>query len=232
MKHLIIEELSGWKRWEVVWLVAECVVILALSIYWGDTVMGTISAITGVACVVCTGKGKLSAYLFGLINASLYGWIAFHAKYYGEVMLNWLYYVPMQFYGFYVWKKNMNPETHEVRKRKMTWKGRFLLTVVMVLITWLYGLVLKRMGGELPYMDALSTGISVVAIIISIKMYLEQWILWIIVDTVTVIMWAMAFAKGNSNIATLIMWSVYLANGVIMYLKWAKEIKMENAKTS
>lgn len=32
-----------------------------------DSVIGIISATTGVACVVCTGKGKLSAYLFGLI---------------------------------------------------------------------------------------------------------------------------------------------------------------------
>ena len=55
--------MSGWEKWEVAWLLAACTVIAVLSICWQDTVMGIISATTGVACVVCTGKGKLSAYI-------------------------------------------------------------------------------------------------------------------------------------------------------------------------
>lgn len=31
-------------------------------------------------------------------------------------MLNSLYYVPMQFVGFYVWNKHMDKETKEVEK--------------------------------------------------------------------------------------------------------------------
>ena len=57
--------------------------------------MGIISATTGVACVVCTGKGKLSAYIFGVVNCVLYAIISYQAKLYGETMLNALYYVPM-----------------------------------------------------------------------------------------------------------------------------------------
>ena len=71
---------------------------------------------TGVASVVCTGKGKLSAYLFGLVNSVLYALIAWQAAYYGETMLNLLYYVPMQFVGFFVWSRHMNEGTHEVEK--------------------------------------------------------------------------------------------------------------------
>ena len=53
----------------------------------------------------------------------------------------------------------------------------------------------------------------------------RQWLLWIIVDTVTVIMWGVAFINGSESIATLIMWIVYLGNAVIMYGKWMKEAK-------
>ena len=67
VSRFIREELSGWKLWEVVWLFSACAVIAALSVYWHDTVMGIVSATTGVACVVCTGKGKLSAYIFGAV---------------------------------------------------------------------------------------------------------------------------------------------------------------------
>ena len=111
IQTFISNELSGWKIWEIIWLSVACLTILVLSIYMGDTVIGVISATTGVICVVCVGKGKLSAYLFGAINAAFYAYIAYTAKYYGEVMLNAFYYFPMQFYGFYVWSRNMNQET-------------------------------------------------------------------------------------------------------------------------
>ena len=100
VKKFIRNELAGWKAWEAGWLITACVIITILSIYWGDTLMGIISATTGVACVVCTGKGKLSAYIFGMVNTLLYAIIAFKAKFYGEVMLNALYYFPMQFTEF------------------------------------------------------------------------------------------------------------------------------------
>ena len=77
MKKFIKEELFGWKFLEVFWLVLATVIIAGLSVYWGDTTMGIVSATTGVICVVCTGKGKLSAYIFGAINTLLYAIIAF-----------------------------------------------------------------------------------------------------------------------------------------------------------
>lgn len=101
-KEIIKEEMIGWKKLELAWLFMACFIITCLSIYWNDTLMGIIGATTGVACVVCTGKGKLSAYLFGLINCVLYAIIAYKAHLYGETMLNALYYVPMQFVGFYI----------------------------------------------------------------------------------------------------------------------------------
>ena len=217
------EECSGWKPWEIGWLTLACCVILGLSIYWQDTAMGIVSATTGVACVVCTGKGKLSAYLFGLVNTVLYAIISWKASFYGEVMLNALYYVPMQFYGFYVWSRHINTETHEVEKRRMGTKGRFLMAVSVAAATGIYGWILQLLGGNMPYVDALSTVVSVVAMMISVKMYMEQWMLWILVDIVTIIMWGVQFYHGSDSIATLLMWIVYLGNAVIMYVKWGKE---------
>ena len=119
----------------------------------------------------------------------------------------------------------MNAETAEVYKRRMRPRGLALLLLAVALGTLLLGTVLRRMGGNLPYVDALSTVVSVTAMIVSIRMYSEQWILWIIVDVVTVIMWAAAFARGEDSIATLVMWAVYLVNAVIMLVKWEKEAK-------
>lgn len=129
----------------------------------------------------------------------------------------------MQFYGFYVWSKNMNPYTNEVYKKSMNIKNTAIMLIVVAVLTLAYGMLLQWLNGSLPYVDALSTVVSIVALYISIKMYAEQWILWIIVDIVTVIMWLVAVADGTGSVAVLLMWIVYLLNACIMYFKWKGE---------
>lgn len=225
MKEIILNEFKGWKVLEITWLVLACAIITGLSIYWKDTVMGIISATTGVACVICTGKGKLSAYVFGLINAILYAIIAYQQTLYGETILNALYYVPMQFIGFFLWSKNMNNETHEVKKIHMKNKTRIITLISMVLGTIIYGLILKHMKDEMPFVDSFTTVSSVVAMVVSVKMYAEQWWIWVVVDIFSVYMWYTRFAIGQDNMATLLMWVVYLLNACIMCYKWEKEAR-------
>lgn len=225
LKEIVKNEITGWKKFEVLWLVLACAVIIGLSIYWNDSLMGIISATTGVACVVCTGKGKLSAYIFGVVNCVLYAIISYEAKLYGETMLNALYYVPMQFVGFYIWSKNMNKETHEVKKLHMTNKSRILALLAMIALTIVYGLILKVMRDAMPFVDSFTTVSSVVAMIVSVKMYSEQWWIWIAVNVFSVYMWFCNFMAGSDNMATLLMWIIYLGNSIIMCIKWEKEAR-------
>lgn len=229
MRELLKKEFSGWKKQEVLWLVAACAVITGLSIYWGDSLMGIISSVTGVACVVCTGKGKLSAYLFGLVNCVLYAIISYDASLYGETMLNALYYIPMQFVGFYVWKKHINEETNEVIKRRMKAVIMLVTALGIAVVTVLYGLFLKEIGDAMPFVDAFTTVCSVAAMIVSVRMYAEQWWIWVAVDVFSVYMWWCDFRSGSDNMATLLMWGVYLGNAVIMLIKWEKEARRNNA---
>ena len=54
---------------------------------------------------------------------------------------------------------------------------------------------------------------------------MEQWVLWIVVDVVMVIMWVYAFINGTGDMATVLMWSIYLVNAIFMFLKWKKDTK-------
>ena len=218
-------ELTGWKPGDVIWLAVATAVILGVSIYWKDNWISLLAAITGVWCVILTGKGKRSSFIFGLINVVFYAIVAYGAKYYGEVMLNALYYLPMNFAGWFAWKKHMNDDTGEVIKERLALKKSMIIYALTAAAIFVYGLVLKALGGNLPYIDSMSTVISVVAQILSIKRLMEQWVLWIVVDVVTVIMWAVNFARGGETIATLAMWSVYLVNAFIMFFRWYKESK-------
>lgn len=220
----IKDEFSGWKRGEVIWLTVSILSVAACSFFFNDTLYGIIAAVCGITASVLTGKGKISAYVIGGISRVIYGFIALKAAFYGEVMLNFFYFVPMEFYGIYVWNKNMNAQTKEVRKRSMNLKQLFILFITIAVLTTAYGFVLKRIGGRLPFVDSLTNIISIIAMILTIKRYSQTWILWMIVNAVSILMWLVSFASGTGSAAVLMMWIIYFINSLIMFVKWTREI--------
>lgn len=214
---------NTWKTWEICWIVFATLTILSTSLYWKDNLVGIIAALTGIWCVILTGKGKISSFYFGTINTILYAVVAWKARYWGEVMLNLIYYLPTNFIGIYLWKKNLNAETEEVKKEKLTLKSSIIIYSLLIVSTFAYSFILKILKGTLPLVDSMSTVFSVFAQILCIKRCREQWILWIIVDVVTVFMWIYAFIQGTGDFATILMWSIYLVNAILMLVKWVKE---------
>ncbi|MBQ9757491.1 MAG: nicotinamide mononucleotide transporter [Clostridia bacterium] len=225
MRELFKNEISGWKKTELLWLVFVCAAITALSAYWGDSLVGIISAVTGVLYVMLTGKGKLSAYIFGTVNCVLYSMISYKAQLFGETILNVFYYIPMMFVGFFLWKKNMNEETKEVKKERVSFKGRVILASAILLGTAAFGKGLDMMGDALPYVDSFTTVSSVVAMIVAVRRYAEQWWIWLFVNLFSIYMWWQNFSAGQENFATLLMWVVYLVNGIFILIKWERELK-------
>ncbi|MBR3393186.1 MAG: nicotinamide mononucleotide transporter [Firmicutes bacterium] len=227
MKTIIKQELTGWKKWQVLWLAFAIITILGVSIQQGDTWIGIIASVTGVICVVLCGMGRVSNYLYGTINVILYAYIAWKAKYYGDVMLNLLYYLPTNFIGWAAWNKHINAETNVVYKKRMTIKQDILLAIISIVSVVGYAYILKLLGGNLPIVDSMSTVFSVIAQILMIKRFMEQWVIWIVVDVVSVIMWIAALSTEGASIAVLLMWAVYLANAVIMFVKWYRESRLQ-----
>ena len=88
-------------------------------------IIGSAAGIAGVTCVVLVAKGSIWNYAFGLVNATLYALISYKAALYGDAALNALYYLPMQFVGWWQWRKrgaavsrsfSVEPD-HDVRVR-------------------------------------------------------------------------------------------------------------------
>lgn len=227
VKTILKNEFQGWKLWEILWLIFSAAVILVVSSFYKDNWQGIAGAVCGISASVLTGKGKLSAYIIGGIGRVLYAIVAFKALFYGEVMLNLLYFVPMEFYGIYEWNKNMNAETHEVNKRSMNTKQLVYLAAIIAAATFGFGLFLKHLGGRLPFADSFTNVVSIIAMIVTIKMFWQQWILWIVVNSVSIFMWVLSFINGSGSIAILLMWCIYLANSIIMLVKWKKAAKIQ-----
>lgn len=178
-----------------------------------------IAAISGIFCVVLCAKGKKSQYIWGLLNVVGYVIIAWINKYYGEVMLNALYYLPSQFIGYYLWNKHTDKENN-LEGKKLSLKQSIIFLVIITIGIFGYKLVLDMLDGTGTLLDSASTVISVVANALMMMRYREQWLLWIIIDAITVVMW---FLVGDFIMVT--MWAVYLINAFYGYYNWTKIAK-------
>lgn len=228
--------LNDWTFLEKSWLIFSTVAIVIASIFTWDPTnqlaswVALISSTTGMWCVVLVAKGKISNYIFGFINIVFYAWAAYMWQLYGDFMLNAFYFLPMQFYGWYIWTKpGFKVNRDGVISKFLSNKSRFIWALITAVATYGYGLFLTSLGGNTPYLDSASTVFSIIAMILMAKAYAEQWILWIIVDTVTVVMWAnICFLEGGMmNFGLLIMWTMWLINAIYGFVNW---IKMEGRK--
>ena len=218
------EEFSGWRKWEIAWMIFCSLAIIILSLILKDNLLGIISALTSTWYALWAGKGKVSCYFFGMINSFCYGLISYQYHLFGEVMLNWGYYFPMMFVGLFFWKKHLNQQ-QEIYKTKLNLKGRLILAAASAAGIIVYAALLKFIGGRTPGLDSLTTVLSIAAMIMTVKRCAEQWFLWTVVNVASIIMWLKIFMSEGGAVASLLMWCIALANGIIFYFQWAKEVK-------
>ena len=200
-------------------LTAVCLV-LDHSKAWWYLGIDTVASLTGVICVVLCAARNRQSYYWGFVNIFCYIVIAWINAYYGEVMLNGLYYLPMQFIGLYNGNKHYNAKANEVEAKKMSYKQVVLFLVTSAVCVVAYKFLLDWIKGTSTLLDSMSTVLSLFACFLMTQRYREQWILWIVIDVITVGMWIIV--KDGLMIA---MWSVYLVNAVYGLIMWSKATK-------
>ncbi|SHK25353.1 nicotinamide riboside transporter PnuC [Hespellia stercorisuis] len=218
---------GDWTMFEKAWLTISSILMIVLSLIWGDSILALLSGLAGTISVVLCAKGKIENYAFGLFQAVTYAFLCFQSHIYGEVMYNILM-VPMIIIGFISWRKNMASGNEEVKARNLTPKGWIILIIGSIAAVAGYSMVLKMLGGSFAMIDATSTTLSVIATLLMLARYSEQWVMWVIVNVASVILWGMALMKGDSGAITLVvMWSAYLFNSVYGYINWRKMAKAD-----
>ncbi len=187
-------------------------------------IIGSIAGITGVVCVVLVAKGNIFNYFFGLVNVSLYALISYKAALYGDAALNAFYYLPMQFIGWYSWMgRRNNKESVTVVAKRMITSERVILVLISLTTVALTAWVLYILEDPQPIKDATTTVLSIIAMFLMVRRYMEQWVLWIIVNIISVVMWVIAFTSGESHsMLMVIMWLFYLANSVNGWIVWIR----------
>lgn len=216
------EFLSGWKPFEVVWVVIFLAAQIIAYVFMPDSLLGMISGITGILCVVLVSKGKISNYFFGLIFAYTYFYVSWGSNFLGEMNTALYVYIPSQFIGYFMWKQNMQSDNggESVIAKALTPKGWAILLLSVAIGTLCFVQALKAAGGSSTELDGLTTIITVAAQLLMILRYREQWLLWIVLNVLSILLWA-------EQPAMYLMYSAYLLNSLYGYYNWTKLVKVE-----
>ena len=221
--------LSLYDWFLIIGVIASNIIYSVLS---GDLdIIGSVASIAGVLCVVLVAKGNIWNYLFGIINVSMYAYISYKASLYGDAGLNAFYYVPMQFIGWWQWRKRgaamsaseAGDQGVQVKARRFTWHQRILLALGSAAAVIACGYVLKHFGDPQPFKDSATTVLSIIAQALMALAFMEQWVLWIITNIISVVMWSICVARGEAHAAVMvIMWVFYLLNSLNGFRVWLR----------
>jgi nicotinamide mononucleotide transporter len=190
-----------------------------------ELVIEIIGAVIGLIYLYLEYKANVWLWPVGVVMSIFYVVIFFHSKFYADAAI-YLYYIGANTYGLYQWTRSRKktivekgittelPITHLPAKRILP-----LAFVTFVLWMILYGILRAVTDSPIPLGDAFTTAVSIVATWMLAQKYLEQWLLWIVVNIVSTILY---FWKGLYP--TGVLFIVYVIVAVLGYLRWRKEM--------
>lgn len=189
---------TNWKKFEISYI--SILILLQLIVYAivPDSVIGMISGVAGVLCLVYGMKGRKISFIFGTIQCIAMTYIAWISHAYGSFAMD-IIYIISQPIGWFMWGKNEATHSFEANTRRKIFLAAF--------IAWIIGwFVLSMLGGQLPYLDSINFIISLIAQLLYILKYKENWSLWIIVNIANATYWTILTIQmlmGENSIGSL-----------------------------
>ena len=132
-----------------------------------------------------------------------------------------VFYFIVCIYGVFAWKKNMRKNsdgTEQVKAKKFKLWQWFAAAAIVIFSTGLLGYFgAEVLGSTMPYLDAMTVALAVIAQLLMVWRYREQWACWILIDVISLIMF---IALGNwSMVAMYVAWTI---NCIYGWYNWTK----------
>ncbi len=183
-----------------------------------------LGAILGILYIFFSIRQNILTWPTGLLTSVLYVVVFFQAKLYADMGLQ-VYYVIISIYGWYFWLRGKKAQEKQQIPVRLTSKQLRIKLIVATFI--LYGFILIILlnftDSDVPYMDTLTTALSIVATWMLAKKYIGHWIIWIFVDAVSA---GLYVYKGLWP--TVILFVIYTIMAVLGYIEWKKDLKPAN----
>ncbi|MBR5398245.1 MAG: nicotinamide mononucleotide transporter [Bacteroidales bacterium] len=233
----------------LVGMITAVVVVNVLKIRSQDAItvkqiVVAVGAIMGVVNTVLSANGNIWTFLFGVIDVSIGAYANYDSGNMGQFAQHAFYFLPMQFIGYWQWrkrgagKKTEDGETSKVKARRLTGRQWIYVGIAIILGTALcYGILywidLKQLqAGKIAeidraklFLDSFVLVLNFAGQILMSYAYADQWYLWNLVNIFSIMLWTNRLMSAGSDSYTIVMvikYSFYLLNSLNGLRIWLK----------
>ena len=183
-----------------------------------DIILEIIAILFGLVSVLFAKKNIILVYPTGIISTLIFVYLLDKWGLVGDMLING-YYTTMSVYGWYIWtrKKDNQPEFPISKMTtKEYYQGISIFIVTMLFVVVIYNFF-NKFTSWTAYVDTFTTGIFFVGMWLMAKRKIENWILWIIGDIVSIPLY---FHKGYTF--TSLQYLIFTIIAIYAYKEWKK----------
>ena len=218
-------------------------------------VLSSVGALMGVISVILAANANILTFVFGLIDVLIFSFTLYDQRIYMLLALHVGYFLPMEFIGFYQWRKRgaggggRHLRTRNLKGIQWLWTVLAFIGVfgVVMLLRWsLDSGALARLTGwdalagavqTLDWkgmaLDSTMTTANIVALVLMALAFSDQWYLWILVNISSVVTFAITMSGGGPEagytVSQLLKYIFYLLNSINALRIWRMLSAPENA---
>lgn len=173
-----------------------------------------IGTLAGLLCIWLASQEKIVNYAFGLVNVTLFAVIFFQIQLYASLLLQLFFFVA-NIYGWYAWSRQTSDRQLALKIRwlplpkALAWAGCCVVAIALmtryidpifafltrIAVTLMQGMGMNVVMPELqpdafPFWDACMMVLSIAAMILMTRKYVENWLLWTVVNVISVMIFA------------------------------------------
>ena len=204
-----------------------------------------VGTVAGLLCIWLASLEKIVNYLFGLINVTLFAIIFFQIQLYASLLLQ-LFFFAANLYGWYAWSRQTSQNEAELQIRwlplpkALSWLAACVVAIafmtlyidpVFAVLTRVAVNVMQAMGVNVvmptlqpdafPFWDSCMMVLSIAAMVLMTRKYVENWLLWVIINVISVAIFAL---QGVYAMALEYLILTFIAlNGSRMWMNSARE---------
>jgi nicotinamide mononucleotide transporter len=187
-----------------------------------------IAVLFGLASVWSMKKESILAFPFGIINVLGYVYISLIKDLYALSGIN-LFFAFMSIYGWYNWSRKKNDDSR-VSITKCSGKEILINLFILVVSFMIIRILLQKYTqSPVPFWDALTTSLYIIAMWLLARKKIENWIAWIVGDVISIFLYASTYGNNEANYFSSFQFFVFTIIAIFGFLEWRK--KLTGSKT-
>jgi nicotinamide mononucleotide transporter PnuC len=211
---------------ELAYLLCSYAVLVSCTAIFRTGLWALVAALFSITGGILNMRASRLCYPFYIVSVSIYGAIAFSQKFYGEVVLNFGYNLPLYILAVIAWAKNRKKsEAGTISALKL--KHLAVILAASAVITVAYGWALARAGSALPYLNSFGTCMCAAACYLTSRRVREQWWFWMIYNSTLIAMWASTLTVSAEQLALFLHYLLYAPINVIGVIRWNRMYKAQ-----